>query len=251
MRHRLLFSLFAAAFLTASATAEDAADPSGGARALVERGIAAQGGEEQVAKLLKAWHAKVKGTAGPLQLTGTISHQGPDQGRIATQLDRGGQKIEVVVVNDGEHVWQKIGDKTRVIAGDELKEMQDGGWRSRHVRFLLPLLTEKGVELTMLGEAKVADRPAVGVRVKSKGHRDVDIFFDKESGLLVKTKSRVKSPDNVETVLEQVFSDYKDFDGVKLATTFTKYENGKQTSVEQITELRFVDRLDPKELAKP
>jgi hypothetical protein len=51
--------------------------------------------------------------------------------------------------------------------------------------------------------------------------------------------------------LEQVFSDYKDFDGLKLATTFTKYENGRQTSVEQFTDLEFVDRIDPKELAKP
>jgi hypothetical protein len=251
MRPCFQFTLVLLCGVSPTAFAKDAADTSAAARTLIERAIAAQGGKEQVAKLTRAWHAKVKGTAGPLQITGTMSHQGPDRGRITTQIEHGEKTIEVIAVSDGERAWAKIDGKTREVTGKELDEMRDGGWRSRRVRFLLPLLTEEGIELTVLGGSKVADRPATRVRVKSQGHRDIDIFFDNESGLLVKTESRVKSPDNRDMVLEQVFSDYKDFDGLKLATTFTKYENGRQTSVEQITDLTFVDRLDPKEYARP
>lgn len=222
------------------------------AQEIIEQAIAAQGGKEQVGKLLtKPWRAGVKGTAGPLEITGTLSHHGPEKGRTVMKLGPEGKKIEVVVVHDGEHVWRSINGKTQEITGPELEEMKDGTWRSRKVRFLLPLLTDDGIELTMLGETKVADRLAIGVRVKSKGHRDVDVHFDKESGLLAKMESRIKSPDAREIVLEQVFSDYKEFDGLKLATKFTKFENGRQTSVEQFTDLEFVDQLDAKELAKP
>jgi hypothetical protein len=248
---RVFGSLLLTLVLFPIVVAQDAGDTSGAARAIVERAIAAQGGPEQVAKLFKSWRAKVSGTAGPLEITGTILHDGPERGRIATQIETGGKKIEVIAITDKERAWQIIDGKSREVTGDELKEMQDGGWRSRKVRFLLPLVTEKGIELSVLGESQVADRPAVRVGVKSKGHRDIDIFFDKESGLLVKTESHVIGPDKQQKVLEQVFSDYKDFDGLKLATTFTKYENGRQTSVEQITELKFVDRIDDSEFAKP
>jgi hypothetical protein len=233
------------------AAAAEASDTHSAAKSLVERAIEAQGGKDRVAKLFKPWRAEIKGTAGPLQITGTLAHDSADRGRIVTQLARGGQKFEVIVVNDGEHVWRKIGDTTQEVTGPELEEMKDGTWRSRKVRFLLPLLTEKGVTLSVIGDSEVSGRPATCVRVTRKGHRDVDVHFDQESGQLVKMESRIQSPNKPDIVLEQVFSDYKEFDGVKLATTFTKYENGRQTSVEQITDLKFVDKLDPSELAKP
>jgi hypothetical protein len=251
VRPRFHFAVLIAVLTPPVALSNTSDDTSKAARALVERAIEAQGGTDQVAKLFKPWRANVKGMAGPLQITGTLSHAGPDQGRIHTKLRANGNSFEVIVVNDGKHVWRKIGEQTQEVTGAELEEMQDGTWRSRKVRFLLPLLTEKGVDLSVLGEAVVTDRPAVGVRVKLKGHRDVDVYFDKENDRLVKMESRIKAPDNREIVLEQVFSDYKDFDGLKLATTFTKYENGRQTSVEQFTDLEFVDRIDPKEFAKP
>jgi hypothetical protein len=236
----------------AGASAADVVNRNSAARALVERAIDAQGGSAQVEKLFKRWIAKIEGTAGRLTITGTLSHDGPDRGRIATQLVRDGQTIEVIVVTDGSgRAWRKIGEVSQEVVGKELEEMKDGGWRSRKVRFLLPLLTDERIELSMLGESVVADRPAQGIRVTSKGHRDVDVYFDKETGWLAKMESRVKSPDNRDIVLEQVFSDYKEFDGVKLATTFTKYENGRQTSVERIVDIKFVDEIDRSLFARP
>jgi len=67
----------------------------------------------------------------------------------------------------------------------------------------------------------------------------------------VKTESRLRDKKGGELVLEQVISDYRDFGGVKVATKFTKYENGRRDSVEEITEITFVDRIDDQEFAKP
>jgi hypothetical protein len=44
---------------------------------------------------------------------------------------------------------------------------------------------------------------------------------------------------------------YKDFGGLKSATKFTKYENGKLHSVEEITGMTFVDRIEPRESGRP
>ena len=53
-----------------------------------------------------------------------------------------------------------------------------------------PLLEDKTFELSPMGETKIEDRPARGVRVVMKGQPDVSLFFAKDSGLLVKVDRR-------------------------------------------------------------
>jgi hypothetical protein len=251
MRHAFAAGIALALLAYSVVAGKHAVDEDQAAREIIRRAIDVQGGEGQVERLLKPWRAKVKGSAGPLRTTGSIIHQGPDHGRIEVRMDMGGKQVEVVVVCNGETAWQRINGVTREVTGPELEEMKDGGYRSRKVRFLLPILTERGFRLSLLADADVSNRPASGVRVQHNGHRDVDLYFDKENGRLVKTESRVTAPDKAPIVLEQVFSDYKDFDGVKLATKFTKYENGQLRSIEEITELTFVKQIDAQELARP
>src|SRR5262249_34122685 len=127
---------------------------------------------------------------------------------------------------------------------------QDGGYRHR-VRNLLPLLREPGFELSLLPAITISKQPAQGVRIKSKGHRDIDLYFDKSTGLVVKTESKIAAPDKPPVVFEQILSNVRDFDGLKMATKFTKYENGRQTSVEEYVDFTFVDRFDEREFEKP
>src|SRR5262249_28364388 len=139
---------------------------------------------------------------------------------------------------------------TNEVTGKDREEMLDGGYRHR-VRNLLPLVREPDFELSLLPEITVAKQPAKGIRIKSKGHRDLDLYFDKSSGLVVKTESRILPADKPPIVLEQILSNYRDFDGLKMATKFTKYENGKLTSVEEYVDFTFVDRIDEREFEKP
>ncbi len=222
------------------------------ARAIIERAIESQGGEDQVAKLVNGpWHAKVKGKSGLLELNGEILHRSLKQDRISTTVGVGPAAVEVVAVTNDKKAWRSIAGFTSEVTGKDLEEMCDGEYRSRRVRFLLPLLREPGFKLSLLPETKVSDRPAVGVRVQSKGHRDVDLYFDKQTGLLVKSESRIALSGKRAIVLEQVSSDYRDFGGVKMATKFTKYENHKLSSVEEIVDLKFLDRIDDSEFQMP
>jgi hypothetical protein len=75
----------------------------------------------------------------------------------------------------------------------EAKEQAHAGW----VATLAPLKDAKRFTLATLGEIKVEDKPALGVKVSRQGPRDVDLYFDKRSGLLVRTEwpaSRTTSP---------------------------------------------------------
>lgn len=245
-----MFALLTAiGLVTAAADGKSNADTP---RAIIERAIEAQGGEDKVAKLVNGpWRAKVKGKAGWLALTGEILHA-PPNGKISTTLGPPGVSgAEVVVVTKCDKAWRRIAGFSSEVTGKELEEMQDGGYRSRKVRFLLPIVREPGFELSLLPDEKISDRPAVGVRVKSKGDRDIDVYFDKETGLLAKTESRLLPPRKPPIVLEQVFSNYREFDGVKVATKFTKYENKKLTSVEEFVDITFVEQIDESEFAKP
>lgn len=244
-----------AAVLFVSMTAVAAADESPGPlapREIIERAIAVQGGEEQVARLINsAWRAKVKGQRGDLKISGEIAHQGLGKGRITTSMSKFGLLLQVVVVHNGDKVWRSINGITGEVTGKELEEMRDGGYRSRRVRFLLPLVREPGFTLTSLPDVQVSKSPAVGVRVQCEGHRDVDVYFDKATGLLAKIESRLIEPGKQPIVLEQVISNYREFDGVKLGTKLTKYENGKVHSLEEFTDLIFVDHIDESEFEKP
>ena len=219
-------------------------------RTIIERGIQAHGGEKQLEKLSTPWRSKVKGTAGKLEITGEILQRSPTQSKISSVIHLGPIATEVVAVSNGDKSWRSLAGFTKEITGKDLEEMQDGGYRHR-VRNLLPLLRDPGLELSLLPGAMVSNQPAQGIRVNSKGHRDVDLYFDKTTGLVVKTESRVLTPDKPPVVLEQILSNYHDFDGLKMATRFTKYENGKQTSVEEYVDFTFVDHIDEHEFEKP
>jgi hypothetical protein len=219
-------------------------------RKIIERGIEAQGGEHQLEKLSKPWRGKIKGKAGMLEITGETLQNSPTQSKIATVLHAGPLSTEVVVISNGDKTWRRIAGFTTEITGKELEEMNDGKYR-HHVQDLLPLLREPGIELSLLPVTPVSGQPAAGIRVRSTGHRDIDLYFDKGTGLVVKTESRILQAGKPEIVLEKILSNYRDFDGLKLATKFTKYENRKQTSVEEYVDIKFVDHIDDHEFEKP
>jgi len=58
------------------------------------------------------------------------------------------------------------------------------GW----VAMLAPL-KDKAYTLAPIGEVKVEDRPALGLRVSRKGNRDINLYFDKKTYLRVKTNT--------------------------------------------------------------
>ena len=90
------------------------------------------------------------------------------------------------------------------------------------------------------------------MKVTRKGRRDIDLYFDKESGLLVKTETRVKDEGSGQEVSEETFvTDYKEVQGVKQATRFTINRDGKPFMEGEATDIGLAEKLDASVFAKP
>lgn len=78
-------------------------------------------------------------------------------------------------------------------------------------------LKYKSFGLSPLGEVKVGTSEAIGLRIIHKGHPDVCLFFDKKTGLPLKSEVRIQEWKGQEASYEFFFMDYKDFDGLRIS----------------------------------
>ena len=102
------------------------------------------------------------------------------------------------------------------------------------------------------GEEKIGDRATVGIKVSSKGHRDIGLYFDKETGMLAKTQMRVKDIlSDQEMDQESLPSDYKDAGGVKRAHKMVINRDGKKFVEAEVQETKVLQKLDDKLFQKP
>ena len=153
---------------------------------------------------------------------------------------------------NGDKVWAKTGGEATAIDNkDQIAEAKEEcyvGW----VSSLLPL-KDKAFQLSPLGEVKVDGKPAVGVRVSHKGHRDINLFFDKESGLLVKRESVIKDfmADGKEVTQETLFSNYKEVKGAKFPMKVVLNRDGKKYVESEMTEIEPKEKIDDAVFAKP
>ncbi len=231
------------------ATADDAG------RALVEAAIKAHGGPEKVAKL-RVMRIKAEGTIIPvpglpsLPLVIEDWWQMPDQYKTTSHYELAGKKVSQTQTIDGRTGWLQVNDQVRDLPEDAIAEMR----QQKHAEDMdrLGFLRDTGVDLTALGEVTVDGRPAVGVVVESKGHRDVKLYFDKESGRLIKREHTVfDGGTGKEVVQEVVFGDDRETDGVPHYRRLTAFRGGKEFVDVKVVEVEFFEKLDKTVFNKP
>ncbi|HZY85230.1 MAG TPA: hypothetical protein VFE78_10395 [Gemmataceae bacterium] len=191
----------------AAARAEDAP------RAVIERAVRKMG--EAVLERKTAVRATVKGKmflSGADQSFPMLCESLNDRGRrnrVTYRVELGGNKVEAVVVFDGDHSWHGVNGRAQDFGPDERKAVGVSSYVDR-VTNLVPLLKDKTFSLAPLGEDKVEGKPAVGVKVSSKDRPDVSLYFDKASGLLVKYAYRSRGMgESKEALHETILGDYR------------------------------------------
>lgn len=198
------------------------ADDADKARAVIDKGIKALGGEDKIAKFnIQTWKEKgtYYGMGDGLPYTGVYAIQWPDQFRMEIE------NVFIVVLN-GDKGWIKAQGEVKEMSAKELTEQKEnhyGGW----VTTLLPL-KDKAYQLALIDEITVDKRPAVGVQVSRKDHRDVKIYFDKETGLRVKSELRVLDESGKEVGQEMFYRDYKEMQGAKIPMKIEIKRDGKR-----------------------
>src|SRR5262249_3562712 len=130
----------------------------------------------------------------------------------------------------------------------QLLKMKEMLYMDRVVH-LSTVLKDKGYELSALKEIKVNDRPAVGVKISSKGHKDIGLYFDKENGLLVMTAHREMY--DKEVTQQEHYSNFKEIGGCKRPMKVVAFQDGKKLMEAEVKEIKQLDSVPDSEFAKP
>jgi outer membrane lipoprotein-sorting protein len=247
MYHRAWAAALAAALLPAGGAR---ADEAAGARAVVEKAVRAKGGAAAIDKYhcqtTKA-DGKFYGMGEAVNFTAKGWFEFP--GRSRMEIDAAGFAFVQVVA--GGKGWVSTGGVTHEMTKEQLAEAGEDRYANGLAR-LTPLLQE-GFKLSPLGETKVDGKPAVGVKVEHKGHREVRLFFDKDSGLLLKMERKATDflARDTSYTAETTFGDYRKTDGIQVAYKFAIRRDGKLYAEYENTEVKFSEKLDDKLFTRP
>jgi hypothetical protein len=253
MRRSLLLLLPAAVLAWCVAGARAAED---GPKAILAAAIKAHGGEEKLAKF-QAGQSKTKGKlnvpgVGESDFTEETSYMLPDKFKAVTQLEVANNKLTITTIANGDKVSIDANGMEVPITDSIKKALTHARYVMKAAR-LASLLKDKDIELAPLGEVMVEGKPAVGVRVSSKGHNDLSLFFDKQTHLLAKMESRtVDSNSGKEITEERVVLEYgpKDKEGFAVPKKVMVKHDGEKFLEAEVVESKFLEKLDEGEFKK-
>src|ERR1700722_12951596 len=191
------------------------------AKAIIEKAIKAKGGKANDKAVAETWKDKgtFKGGDFEMKFTGEWAFQGPDKYRFKVNGDFMGQKVDFLVVINGDKGWASGFGQSEEMTGEKLEHSLNEVYQL-HVLSLSPLLNDKEFKLSMEGDKKVGEKEAKVVKVTREKRPAVTLYFDTESGLLVKSGMMVKDEFQgwKEVLDEGYYEDYKDVDGRKVFT---------------------------------
>src|SRR5215471_8649869 len=179
MRTLLPLCTIACLLIAAAARADEQAD----LQKIIDKAIKAHGVDKE-AKNKKASTFKIKGTVHTmgmdLDLTGEYQTQEPDKLRTVQDVTVMGMEIKLITVLNGDKGWVNVMGNTMELPKDAIDSAKEDFYAGKVTD--LSALKGKGYKLGALAEKKVSDRPAVGISVAKEGHKDIFLYFDKETG---------------------------------------------------------------------
>jgi hypothetical protein len=230
----------------ASTSADDAA------KAILQQAIKAHGGAELLAKTALMTR-RAKGTmsfAGQeVPFTDELVLQLPLRWRWTLDAGDAGQKTRLLFIVNGDKGWQTTTGVVTDITKERLVELHEEAyviWLST----LLPFVKDTGFSLASLADAAVEGRPAASIQVAHKGHPDANLYFDKQSGLLVKIARRAKVA-GLAVDKEYLYSAHRPFEGIQLPTRYAELANGKKLVDVADISYSFLRSVDDNTFGRP
>jgi hypothetical protein len=228
------------------------ADGDKDALAIVAKAVRAVGGQDKVGALkAMTWKAKGTITFGDADnpFTSETTVQDLDHFRREFEGEFGGNKFKGVTVVSGDKGWRKFGDNVMELDKDALANEKRTMYLHVVANTLVPL---RGKHFKVeAAPAEKLDKPAVVVKATGPDGKDFKLYFDKDSGLLVKQVAKVIGFMGDEYTQSTTFGNYQDKAGVKVATKIVSTRNGEKFLDQEITDFRSLAKVDPKKFAEP
>lgn len=246
MRKYLLLTAVLVGFATSATAADD------DAQAIIERAIKAFGPEKLATD--QSGQVKSKGTLdimGGIAMTQEVTYLLPDKFREVMEMDIMGQKVTVTTVYNGKDAWINANGQQIKLDDKMVAEMKEAAHLFEMSR-LLKLKMKDAYTLSTLGEAKVNDQPADGVKIATKGYRDVNMYFDKKTGLLAKVeRTALDFMTQQEVNEERIILEYQEVEGRKVPKRVLVLRNGKKLLEAETIEFKSNPRVEASDFDKP
>jgi hypothetical protein len=246
----IVFGLLSAGLLLPAPAPAPAQDT---ARALVVRAIKAHGGEEKLSQI-RADRVKTRGTLNlgsrETHFTAETTVQFPSQFKNVMQIMVENRMVTLVQVLNGDQAYRTVDGQTQKVEPAALAEMRETLQLNQAVR-LVPLLNDPAFTLELLPEARVQDRPALALRVSARGRKELRLYFDRETALLVKTEHKIGDKAGKELRQEELYSDFRDLGGYRRPVKVTAYREGTKVLDAEVTEVKYYAQIDDAEFGKP
>ncbi len=225
------------------------------ATAVIDKAIKAHGGEEALKKVT-AYSITANGAIAFMGTDSMVStkatSKGLDRSRQEFEGDFGGNKVKGVTVIAGDKGWMTFGDMgANPLDSAQLTNAKRQCYINAAATTILPL---KGKEFkTKLGEeTKVGDKLAAVVQATGPDGKDFTLYFDKDSGMLIKvTAEGLLGFGGEEFKQEMFFKEYKDMGGIKKATKSEALRDGEKFITQEITEFKVLEKVDDATFAEP
>jgi len=177
---------------------------------ILEKYVKAIGGREAFQKHKSR---TIKGTLelSPVGLKGTIESIASVDDKALTKVNLAGIG-DILDGYDGKTAWTVNPIQgNRVKSGQELLQTKRNGsfYREINIDKLYPKLEVKGIE-------KIGDRSAYIVLASTEGLPDDTLYFDTETGLMLRSDTTAISPEGQQPV-KSFYEDYRETEGIKTA----------------------------------
>lgn len=244
MRNLVLGLAVCIGFALPVSAADDAA-------AVLKKAIEAHGGAEALTTK-KSGEYKVKGdmtvAGSDISFTGAIVYEVPGKFRMQLDAEVAGQKIALLQIVNGDKVQNTLnGSPTKLGKAERAELLQAAAMQE--ISQLVPLTEGEKFTVKLEKDEEVDGKPASVVLVTAKNLKDIRLFFDKKSGLLVKSARKALAPgstDEKQVLEESYFTDYKKVDGVMLPQKFEVKHDGQKFMTMSVVEASLKEKADPK-----
>jgi hypothetical protein len=220
---------------------------------IIDKAIKALGGMEKLGPARSmTWkgHGVITFGGDDNKFSSEVTTQLPGKFRSGFEGEFMGNKVTGATVLNGDKGWRKF--------NDDVTEFDKDGMANEHRNIHLQVIPTlvfplklKIFKVEVAGEEKVDGKEASVLKVTGPEGKDFKLFFDKESGLPVKSVANVVGFGGDEAVQESTYGDYKDFDGIKKATKVVTKRGGEKFMTLDITEFKVLKEVDPKTFAEP
>jgi uncharacterized protein (TIGR02246 family) len=220
---------------------------------ILGKAIDALGGEERLSKIgAITW--KTKGTIlfgdheNKVNTQWTI--QGLDHLRHEFELDFGGNTVKGINVVAGDEGWRKFGESRMELDSHAVASLKQHAYLAFVQITILPLKNPQ-FKAEEISEENIGGKPTAGVRAVGPDRKEFRLYFDRDSGLLLKLAANVEDFDGKEYLQETTFQNYKEIGGIKKAMKIEVKRKGERFQEHQLTEFQILDKVDPQTFAIP